>query len=73
MLVLAWVAMAPTPASTWGTLLPTAGTAVETHTPRADVFGHRATIENVVKIFNKVTSWFRNKLIIVNACLEEEL
>jgi len=48
MLVRAWVAIAPTPASAWGTRSPTAEAAVHTHTPRAKVFGHRATIENVV-------------------------
>ena len=50
MLVLAWVAMAPTPASMWGTRLPTAGTAVETQTPSVNVFGHLATIEKVVEV-----------------------
>ena len=50
MLVSAWVAMAPTPASTWGTRLPTAGTAVETQAPSVNVFGHLATIEKVVKL-----------------------
>jgi len=49
-LVLAWVAMAPTPASTWGTRVPTAGTAVETQTPSVKVFGHLATMEKVVEL-----------------------
>jgi hypothetical protein len=45
--VLAWVAMAPTPASTWGTRLPTAGRAVETQTPKVRVFEHLPTMEKV--------------------------
>lgn len=39
--------MAPIRASTCGTALPTAGTAVETATPNAFVLGSSATMENV--------------------------